>query len=149
MVKHGEDMRKKLDDFANGTTPCPRTAQEWDELIDLYAQWKAYQEVRDAMKTEFADQLNNTPLGQRYDKVFDGKKRLNKALEARVQACNPPANAQTSLQDILSRIAHFIDVEKHLAGLIVLAVTDCPDCKRERQRVNTPGPSTPSSGGGK
>lgn len=142
MVKHGEEMRKKLDDFVNGVTPCPKTAQEWEDAINLGAQWKAYQEVRDAMKTEFADQLKGTALGQRYDKVFDGKKGLARALEARIRACNPPASAIKGPQEILELVAHMIDVEKGLAGIIPLAVIDCPDCKREQQRVNTGGSST-------
>jgi len=149
MVKHGEELRKQMDDLANPANPCPKTPQEWEDVFNAYAQWKAYQEVRGAMKAEFGDQLNNTPLGQRYDKVFDGKKGLGKALEARLQACNPPANVVKTPQQILETIAHFVDVERGLAGLIALAVTDCPDCKREQQRVNTPGPSTPASGGGK
>lgn len=151
MVKHGEEMRKKLDDFANGVSPCPKTPQEWEDLINLGAQWKAYQEVRDGMKTEFADQLRGTPLGQRYDKVFDGKKGLARALEARLRACNPPATAIKSPQELLELVARMIDVEKGLAGIIPLAVIDCPDCKREQQRVNTGGSSSggASSGGQK
>ena len=155
MVKHGEEMRKKLDDFANGVTPCPKTAQEWEDAINLGAQWKAFQEVRDGMKTEFAAELNGTALGQRYDKVFDGKKGLARALEARIRACNPPASAVKGPQEILELVAHMIDVEKGLAGLIPLAVIDCPDCKREKERVNTgestPGTTTPgtTSPGGK
>lgn len=149
MVKHGEDMRKALDDFAAGRTPCPQTAQEWEDAINKGAQWRAFQEVRAAMKAEFAAELNATPLGQRYDKIFDGKKKLTKDLEARLAACNPPASVTKSVEEILQLVAHMVDVEKGLAGIIPLAVIDCPDCKKERERVNTGGPSsggTPSGG---
>ena len=34
------------------------------------------------MKAEFKDQLKGTPLGQRYDTVFDGKKKATGPPEA-------------------------------------------------------------------
>ena len=141
MVQRGEEMRKKLDDFADGVTPCPQTAQEWEDATYLGAQWKAYQEVRDVMKAEFGDQLNGTTLGQRYDKVLDGKKGLARALEAGIGPCNPPQSAIKGPQEILELVARMIDVEKGLAGIIPLSAIDCPDCKREQPRVNTGGPS--------
>jgi hypothetical protein len=144
MVKHGEELKKKINDLGSGATPCPRTPQEWQEAIDLVAQWKAYQDLRDTMKAEFRDQLDKTPLGQRYDEVFKDKKKATKAAEAALQACNPPQSVMGDNLDIRQviqqQLERMADVEKHLAGIIVLAVTDCPDCKRERQRVNTPGP---------
>ena len=131
MVVRGEEMRKRLDDFADGVMPCPQTAPEWEDATHLGARWKAYQEVRRAMKTEFGDQLNGTPLGQRYDKVLDGKKELARALKARIRPCNPPESAIKSPQEILQLVAHMIDVEKGLAGIIPLSAIVCPDCERE------------------
>jgi hypothetical protein len=131
MVVRGEEMRKRLDDFADGVAPCPQTAPEWDEAIHLGAHWKAYQEVRGAMKAEFGEQLKGTPLGQRYDNVLDGRKGLARALEARIRPCNPPESAMKSPQEILQLVADMIDVEKGLAGIIPLSAIDCPDCRRE------------------
>ena len=131
MVVRGEEMRKRLDDFADGVTPCPQTAPEWEDATHLSAHWKAYQEVRGAMKAEFGDQLNGTPLGQRYDNVLDGRKGLARALEARIRPCNPPESAIKSVQEILQLVEHMIDVEKRLAGIIPRPAIDCPDCRRE------------------
>ena len=131
MVVRGEEMRKRLDDFADGVTPCPQTAPEWEDATHLGARWKAYQEVRGAMKAEFGDQLNGTPLGQRYDNVLDGRKGLARALEARIRPCNPPESAIKSVQEILQLVEHMIDVEKRLAGIIPRPAIDCPDCRRE------------------
>ena len=141
MVLRGEEMRKKLDDFADGITPCPQTTPEWEDALHLGARWKAYQEVRESMKTEFGDQLNGAPLGLRYDKVLEGRKGLARALEARIRPCNPPARAIKSPQEILELVAQMIEVEKGLAGIIPLSAIECADCRREPPRMNTGGPS--------
>ena len=133
MVRHGEEMRRTLEDFAAGTLPCPQTPPEWADATALGAQWKAYREVRNVMKTEFADQLEGTALGQRYDEVFDSRRTLGRGLEARVRACNPPASVIKGPQEILDLVAHMIAVEKGLAGIVPLAVIAPPSAPPRRR----------------
>ncbi len=140
-VDHAKDLRKQIDELGSGSRPCPRTFEEWQAVLDLVAKWRALQEARPLIKAEFKDQLDNQPLGQELDAVFDGKKKATQAAEAAIMNCNPPADVAADgldlKQKIQERVPSMIDAVKAQAGLIVLAVTQCPDCKKEQQRVNT------------
>jgi hypothetical protein len=151
IVKHGQAARTAADNFVNGTTPCPTTAEGWDRLLDDLACWFAMQELRKPMKEQFGQPggpLTDPSRAGPWDRIFDGKKGVNSGLLTRFTNCPKTGlgnlDALQIQERIMQRAQAKIALKQGLFGVAQLPIEECPDC---HPRTGT-GTGTGGTGGG-